>query len=263
MDFVLLIQAFLIGVFCYLGSVSSPWLMGVSGGYYVVGRPLVAGLIVGLILGDITTGIILGVAVQAAFIATISTGGTQNSEITYAAYGGIALGILTKADTGVTVTLSVGIGALGLILHNVMMVTNSAWNKRADRAAEAGDARGIILNNSFYPQIVNFLLRVVPVALAIYFGQEFVTKALDVIPGDVTQIMNVLGGLLPALGIALLMNLLIKDKFQLIFFLAGFVIIAFIVKNMIALTVIASLIAYVIYLGAGSSNHTEIEDEVI
>ncbi|MEH7356131.1 PTS sugar transporter subunit IIC [Neobacillus drentensis] len=263
MDFVLLIQAILIGIFCYLGSVSSPWLMGVSGGYYVVGRPLVAGLIVGLILGDITTGIILGVAVQAAFIATISTGGTQNSEITYAAYGGIALGILTKAEPGVTVTLSVGIGALGLILHNVMMVTNSAWNKRADRAAEAGDARGIILNNAFYPQIVNFLLRVVPVALAIYFGQGFVTKALDVIPADVTQIMNVLGGLLPALGIALLMNLLIKDKFQLIFFLAGFVIIAFIVQNMIALTVIACLIAYVIYLGAGSSNHTETEDEVI
>jgi len=107
------------------------------------------------------------------------------------------------------------------------------------------------------------LLRVVPVALAIYFGQGFVTKALDVIPGDVTHIMNVLGGLLPALGIALLMNLLIKDKFQLIFFLAGFVIIAFIVQNMIALTVIASLIAYVIYLGAGSSTHTETEDEVI
>lgn len=263
MDFVLLIQALLIGVFCYLGSVSSPWLMGVSGGYYVVGRPLVAGLIVGLILGDVTTGIILGVAVQAAFIATISTGGTQNSEITYAAYGGIGLGILANADPGVTVTLSIGIGALGLILHNLMMVINSAWNERAEKAADDGNAKGIVMNNAVYPQIVNFLLRVIPVGLAIYFGQGFVNDALEAIPADITQMMNVLGGLLPALGIALLMNLLIKDKFQLIFFLTGFVIIAFIVKNMIALTVIASLIAYIIYIATGSSNHTETEDEVI
>ncbi|WP_077614375.1 PTS mannose/fructose/sorbose/N-acetylgalactosamine transporter subunit IIC [Caenibacillus caldisaponilyticus] len=264
MDLVLFIQALLIGIFCYLGSVSSPWLMGVTGGYYVVGRPLVAGLIVGLILGDVTTGIILGVAVQAAFIATISTGGTQNSEITYAAYGGIALGMLAHASTGVTVTLSVGIGALGLILHNFMMVINSYWNRRAEQAANDGDAKGIVWNNAIYPQIGNFILRVVPVTLAVYLGQGFVSDALKAIPKDVTTMMNVLGGLLPALGIALLMNLLIREKAHFIFFLAGFVFIAFIKNNMIALTVFAILIAYIIYLVKQKAGSTvELEDEVI
>ncbi|USK36702.1 PTS sugar transporter subunit IIC (plasmid) [Bacillus sp. F19] len=263
MDVAILIQAVLIGVFCYLGSVSSPWLLGVTGGYYIIGRPLVAGLIVGLILGDVSTGILLGVAVQAAFIATISTGGTQNSEITYAAYGGIALGMLANASPGVTVTLSIGIGALGLILHNLMMVTNSVWNTRAEKAAERGDMRGVALNNGVYPQIVNFLLRVIPVALAVYFGQGFVDDALNAIPDTVIQIMNVLGGLLPALGIALLMNLLIKDKTYLIFFVGGFGIIAFIVPNMIALTIIAVLLAYIVYLATGNNAPKEVEDEVI
>lgn len=265
MDVTLFIQALLIGIFCYLGSVSSPWLMGVTGGYYVVGRPLVAGLIIGIILGDVTTGIILGVAVQAAFIATISTGGTQNMEITYASYGGIALGMLAHATPGVTVTLSVGIGALGLVLFNLMMVTNSYWNRGAERAANAGDDRGIILNNAVYPQIVAFLLRVVPVTLAIYLGQGFVTHTLAIIPVQVTQMMSVLGGLLPALGIALLMNLLIREKAHFIFFLTGFVFIGFISKNMIAVTVIASLIAYIVYLTKQNAGTTPVEqeDEVI
>ncbi|MBC1492425.1 PTS sugar transporter subunit IIC [Listeria booriae] len=248
MDWLLLMQALLIGVFCYLGSVSSPWLLGVTGGYYVIGRPLVAGLIIGIILGDIQTGIIMGVAVQAAFIATISTGGTQNQEITYAAYGGIALGILAGADVGVVVTLSIAIGALGLILHNFMMVENSFWNDRAMCAAELGDTRGVFMNNVVFPQSINFLLRVVPIALAIYFGEAFVTQMLAVIPVKVINIMNVLGGLLPALGIALLLNLVLKNKWQLLFFLVGFVFIVFGVKNMIALTVVAGVIAYFIFL---------------
>lgn len=263
MDLVLLIQALLIGMFCYLGSISSPWLMGVTGGYYVLGRPLVAGLIIGLILGDVHTGVILGVAVQAAFIATITTGGTQNSEITYAAYGGIALGILSNADTGVAVTLSVGIGTLGLILHNLMMILNSMWNKRTEKAASEGNEKRIIYNNAVYPQIVNFIFRVVPVTLAVYFGQGFITKVLDIIPKDVTQIMTVLGGLLPALGIALLMNLLIKESTQFIFFLTGFVIIVFFTDSMIALTVFGILIAYLIFISLGKSQIETDDDGVI
>ncbi|NWO13713.1 PTS sugar transporter subunit IIC [Virgibacillus sp.] len=263
MDLLLLMQGLLIGIFCYLGSVSSPWLMGVTGGYYVLGRPLVAGLIIGLILGDVTTGIILGVAVQAAFIATISTGGTQNSEITYAAYGGIALGLLSNADTGVAVTLSVGIGTLGLILHNLMMIVNSVWNKRTEKAAAEGNATKIIYNNAVYPQLLNFVLRVVPITLAVYFGQGFITRVLDIIPKDVTQIMTVLGGLLPALGIALLMNLLIKENKQLIFFLTGFVIIVFFTDSMIALTVFGVLIAYIVFLSLGQSQIETDDDGVI
>jgi mannose/fructose/N-acetylgalactosamine-specific phosphotransferase system component IIC len=265
LDGLLLIQALMIGVFCYLGSVSSPWLLGVTGGYYTIGRPLVAGLVIGIILGDVSTGIILGVAVQAAFIATISTGGTQNQEVTYAAYGGIALGMLADASPGVTVTLSVGIGVLGLFLHNLMMVLNSGWNRRAERAALEGDTAGIIRSNAIYPQLVNFVLRVIPVGLAIYFGEGFVEQFLLLVPEQVTQIMNVLGGLLPALGIALLMNLLIREKSHFIFFLAGFAFIVFLTKNMIALTIFSLLVAYLFYVSMERSdgNSNLEEDEVI
>ena len=263
MDITLVFQAIAIGIFCYLGSNASPWLLGETGGYHIVGKPLVAGLIIGIILGDVTTGIILGVAVQAAFIATMSVGGIQNTEITYAAYGGISLGLLTGASPGVTVTIAVGIGILGIALQNLLMITNSGWNRRAEKSAMEGNARGVINNNAVYPQIINFILRVPPVALAVYLGQDFVNNFLNIIPDNVIHMMEVLGGLLPALGIALLMNLLLKEKSHFILFVTGFAFIIFISESMIALTIISVLITYIIYLTHGKSNSTNEPDEVI
>ena len=50
MDVTLFLQALAIGIFSYLGGIQTPWLAGISGGYYTVGRPLVAGLICGIIM---------------------------------------------------------------------------------------------------------------------------------------------------------------------------------------------------------------------
>ena len=37
-------QAALIALFCYLGALTTPWALGIIGGWYVITRPLVAGL---------------------------------------------------------------------------------------------------------------------------------------------------------------------------------------------------------------------------
>jgi Phosphotransferase system, mannose/fructose/N-acetylgalactosamine-specific component IIC len=253
MNTILLVQALAIGIFSYLGGLQTPWLAGMTGGYYGVGRPLVAGLICGIIMGDITTGVVLGVAVQAAFIANISTGGSTNSEIIYAGYGGIGLGLVSHASTGVTVTLSILVGSLGLILYNIIMVGNSFWNKRAEECASRGDTRGMFINHIIGAQIFQFILRAVPVALAVYFGETFVNTILSIIPQQVISIMNVLGGLLPALGVALLMNLLIQNKMNFIYFFAGFIILTFITKSMIALSVLAVLITFIVYNASGQT----------
>src|SRR5690554_8058547 len=98
MDVTLFIQAFLVGLFCYLGAIETPWAFGITGGFYILGRPLVAGLIIGLIFGDVTAGVLGGLAVQAVFIANLSTGGATKREITYAAYGGIGLAMAAAKE---------------------------------------------------------------------------------------------------------------------------------------------------------------------
>ena len=118
----LIIQAVLTGILCYLGAVETPWAFGVTGGFYILGRPLVAGLLLGLVFGDLQAGVLCGLAVQGVFVANLHTGGATNSEITYASYGGIGLALATTKDPAIAVTLSVLIGqTFGLIFYNLRM----------------------------------------------------------------------------------------------------------------------------------------------
>ena len=43
MDGSLFLPALLTGIFCYLGAIESPWLFGMSGGFYVVGGRIFSG----------------------------------------------------------------------------------------------------------------------------------------------------------------------------------------------------------------------------
>ncbi len=258
MDTGLLLPALLTGIFCYLGAIETPWLFGMTGGFYIVGRPLVAGLLVGIAFGDVQAGILCGLAVQAVFIANLTTGGATNSEITYAAYGGIGLALATTKDPAVAVTLAILIGqTFGLIFYNSRMAAYSFWNTRAQTAAEKNDDRGIVLNHVVYPQIMTFLLRAVPVFLAIFLGKGLVNWLLSNVPQVVTDIISVLGGVLPALGIAMLMSIVVKEKAHLIFFFAGFVLMAFAGLNMIALVFIAALVAYIVFLATGNASNAQ------
>lgn len=258
MSATLLFQGLLVGVFCYLGAVDTPWMYGVVGGYYILGRPLVAGLVIGIIFGDVKAGVLCGLAVQAVFIATMHTGGTSNTELTYAAYGGIGLALATTKDPAVAVTLSLFIGqTFGLIFYNVKMAGFSYFNRKAEQACQRGDEHALLMHQIVYPQIVQALVRIVPVWMAIYLGKGAVQKLLDVIPVTITNIITLLGGLLPALGIAMLMNILIKQKPELIFFLFGFALVAFLKMSIIGLVFIALTVAYIIFLSTGHKEKVE------
>ncbi|SUX69609.1 PTS system protein [Citrobacter braakii] len=206
----MIIEATLIGILCYLGALSSPWLLGLTGGWYLITRPLISGMLVGIILGDIKTGIMIGVAVQAVYIAMVTPGGSMPADLNFVAYPAIALGILSGKGPEVAVALAATIGIAGTILFNAMMVLNSFWNHRADVALERGDERGIYLNSAIWPQVTNFVLRFVPTFIAVYFGAQYISGFMDSLPKIVLSTMNVLGGILPAVGIAILLKQIIK-----------------------------------------------------
>ncbi len=133
-------QALLIGLFAYLGRNQVPWLFGTTGGWYGIGRPLVAGLICGVILGDVTTGVLCGIAVQAIFIGQITPGGAVPSDLNLAAYIGIPLAIVAGGNPETAVAFAVPLGALGVALHNFTMTTQATFAHRADHCADRGDA---------------------------------------------------------------------------------------------------------------------------
>lgn len=253
----LFFQALIAGVFCYLGGVDCPWAFGVTGGYYILGRPLVTGLVLGLVFGDVTAGVLCGLAVQGVFIASMHTGGASSSEITYAAYGGIGLAMATTKDPAIAVTLSILIGqTFGLIFYNLRMAGFSYFNRKAEDACKNLDKRRLLMNQVVYPQIVTGLVRIVPVWAAIYLGQGAVESLLNGMPTIVTSVISVLGGVLPALGIAMLMNMLIKEKTAIILFLFGYALAAFAGLSTVAILFIAAAVSYVLYQSSASAGST-------
>lgn len=240
-------QALLIGLFAYLGRNQVPWLFGTTGGWYGIGRPLVAGLICGVILGDVTTGVLCGIAVQAIFIGQITPGGAVPSDLNLAAYIGIPLAIVAGGNPETAVAFAVPLGALGVALHNFTMTTQATFAHRADHCADRGDARGIRLANIMGTS-VSFVERFFIVSLTCYFGAPFAEKLLMALPEVVLNFLAVGGKMLPALGFAILLKQIIDEKWMITLFIFGWVIASSFAITTTALVFIAIAISLIYVL---------------
>lgn len=257
----LVIQAILISLLCYLGSLSSPWIFGTTGGWYTLSRPLVSGMLIGLITGDVKEGIIIGVAVQAVYIALVTPGGQMPADLNYVAYPAMAVAIMSHASTGVAVTLATTIGIVGTIVWNFFQVVDSYWNHRAQHAIQNHDEKGFKFNAVFGPQILNFLLRFIPSFLVIYFGSGFAKQFVANTPKYLIDVMSFLGGALPAIGIVMLLLMVIKKQYMWIFFLFGFTCVVFLKLNMIALAIVGATVALVYFFAINNSSSDDSSSE--
>ncbi|GAA0737632.1 PTS sugar transporter subunit IIC [Clostridium oceanicum] len=266
------IQALLIAVLAYLGSLSVPWFFGLTGGWYVLSRPIVSGFLIGIILGDVTTGIIVGVAVQVVFIALVTPGGQMPQDLNAAAYIGVALAIMSVkggATVGSAVAIATAVGAVGTIFHNFMMVTNSYWNHRAISCIEKGDTKGLEFNHYIGPQITTLLLRAIPTFIVVYYGSSIAKNIINLFPTTsfVMRMLTALGGMLPAVGVAILLRQVTKKDYELIYFLFGFALIASLKLNMISLAIVGTFFALLNFkytakpTAVAANNNSLVEDD--
>lgn len=240
----LVIQAGLTGLFCYLGALSSPWLLGLIGGWYTVSRPIVSGLILGIIFGDITLGVTIGAAIQAVYIAMVTPGGVMPADLNFVAFPAMALAMVSNASPEVAVAIASTLGILGTVIHNTMMVANSYWGVRSEKAVLAGDEKGLFINHVVMPQIMTFALRFVPTFIIVLLGGKFMVNIESVMPTQLLHIMSVLGGILPALGIAVLLVQIVHKQSLLLYFLIGFTCVVFLKLNTLALLIIGLFLAF-------------------
>lgn len=236
-------QAILIGVIYYLGCIGTPWLTLI--GSMTVMRPLVGGTLVGLVLGDPVKGCIIGAAINLPYLAFISAGGTSPVDPGLAGVLGTALAMAANVSPSIAITLAIPIGLLGTIIWVTHMSVDIVFVHMADKAAEEGQIDKIaILYHIILPQIFMLLICVIPVSLASYFGANAVKSLINLLGGTPLHIMQVIGGVLPALGIA--MNLrAIGKKETLVFFMLGFLLLSYFNLQVLTVSIFAFIIAYV------------------
>ena len=247
-----LFQALLIGLFAYLGSKRTPWFFGVAGGWNMIGRPLVAGLIVGIILGDVNSGVIAGAMVQALFIGQITPGGAMPADVNWAAYIGIPLALAAGGTGEQAVALAVPLSMLGLGLFNFIMTINAMFPHMGDKAAEKGDGAGIH-RATYLAAVPSFILRAGSAMMICYLGTPLAEFLINSMPAGVPHFFEVAGKLLPAIGFAMLLKQSLSRQWMLVLFLLGWIMIGATSMSVTALAIFATAVAFIFVMAQGDA----------
>jgi PTS system mannose-specific IID component len=240
-----LLQALLIAIAAYLGM--SVWAVGV--GYFTLYRPLIGGLIVGVILGDWRGGMAFGAALNAVHLGFISTGGSLPSDLVTAGYIGTALALASGLDVEAALAaFGIPLGVLGAFLWFGRMTLGSALVQWADARAVCGDTRGVAAINLWAGQGLLFLFYTVPTFVIVYLGQYGIELALELMPSRLLEALAVVGGLLPAVGIGLLLRSIGRIRL-LPFALFGFVATTFLELPALVIALLGASAAWLVVSG--------------
>lgn len=211
----------------------------------MIDRPLVLGPLVGLILGDFTTGIIVGGSLELIMMGVVGIGSATPPDTVSGTILATAFAIVSKLDVSAAVALALPIASLGQVVGILVRTANGFFVHMADKAAEEADFGGIdraLWGGAFLFFIAYFSL----VFLGAYLGSSVISAFVKMIPKFVTNGLNAASGMLPALGIAILMQLLF-DKKNAAFFFIGWALTALLSVNTVGTAVIGTAIAYTIY----------------
>lgn len=209
--------------------------------------PLTTGTLVGVFMGDPMTGMLAGANIQLIYLGWISAGGTMPSNTIVAGIFGTALTILAGADPAMAATFAIPLSMLGLLLNQVYMTVNAAWIHQADRMLEKGNIRGVRLMN-FVPSLcMALLLYGLPAFLMVMFGSDWAQAMLAAVPESIINALQVVGGIMPALGIAMLLNYLGK-KNLIPWFFGGFFLTVYSGLDLTAVSIFSAVIAIILYM---------------
>lgn len=205
-------------------------------------RPLVLGALVGIVLGDVSTGLVIGANLELLFMGAISVGAYIPPDVITGGTLATAFAISTGSglETAYALAMPIGLAALGI--KNVFYAITPTFLSIADRGAEVGDDGKIkltyVLMGMFGKTIWSFLLTF----FAFYFGSDAVTAALNVVPQFVFDGMGIAAGILPAMGFAMLLRMIVNKRLV-PFFVLGFALAAYLNLSVLAVAIISVVLA--------------------
>lgn len=201
----LLLNTFLVFLITFIGYMHSYW------GSTMHNRPLIMGTLVGLVLGDVKTGIMIGSALELAFLGAVPIGASNPSDMTSGAVIATAYTILTGADSGVAVTIALPVAALVSLFDNFqMMFLITECGHMCDKAAEEGDYKKVERLVRFV-SIGNKVALALIVAIGFHFGSSAIEAFVNWVPEWISHGMDVVAGILPAIGIAMLARMTMSE----------------------------------------------------
>ncbi len=224
--------------------------------------------LVGIILGDPLTGLSIGATIQLMSMGVAGLGGASVPDYGLAGMVGTVLAITSGQDLSVGLAVGLAVGMLGVQLDVLFKLFNSFINHRAQAYAKQGKYESMIrimwVSPVFYAVVTNG----VPMFLVLFFGSDAVNFVLNVLPDWFTTGLSIAGGMLPVVGMAMLLNFMPAKKF-LSFVVVGYVLSSFAGLSILPIALLGAAAAYEYYkmhveVGSspgGVSLEGELEDE--
>lgn len=232
----MMLSALLVALVYYV----SVWLSAM-GGVFHFNRPIIVGPLIGLVLGDLQTGIILGATFESVFLGVIAVGGSVPADATTGAIMGTAIAILSNAESDTALAIAVPVSMLGVLLMQITYTYMPLLLPKMDALAAEGDEKGVVryhfIMSALFP-----LLGAGAVFLAVLLGSSAIESIISAIPSFITDGFAAAGAMLPAVGFAMLLNMLFNKKVFPFFFL-GFVLVIYLELPSLAVAIVAIVFA--------------------
>ena len=213
--------------------------------------PIWNGFLVALVMGEPIEGMKIAAAINLPLVGFVTAGGSMPSNAQFAGSVGTALAIAAfKANGSMTVeqcvAISTIVGGFGTFVWTAYMTVNANWVHMADKFLAEGNIKMVRVMNYVPSCLVSIVLNGIPGFCAVMYGEAF-GHALAAFPQWIMDAFTLAGGILPALGIGMLLNYLAKDKIYPYYFL-GFALSAFFGISTMEIVVCGVIIAAIVYL---------------
>ncbi|GEO48271.1 PTS mannose/fructose/sorbose/N-acetylgalactosamine transporter subunit IIC [Companilactobacillus kimchii] len=222
---------------CYGGN----WLFGQT----MIERPLVVGCIAGIIFGDMRAGIIMGASLEAIFMGAVDIGGALSAEPVTATVLATTFSIVLNVNEKAALALAVPIGVLAAFISMFMKnVVMNLFAPLVDKYAKDNNPRAMaIMHYSMW--FINYFVFSLITFFSVLEGAKPVQQMINSIPDNLMAGLSATGGLLPAVGFAILMRMLWSKKLAPYFFL-GFIMVAYLNLPSVAVAALGIILVLVI-----------------
>ena len=212
-------------------------------------RPLLAGCFAGIVMGDLAFGLTVGATLQLMVLGVSNFGGSSIPDFMSAALIGTALGVISGQGEEFGIGLAVPAGMLLVQIDVLARFANTFFQHQADKYAEEVNLKKIEMMN-ILGVLMWGLSRAVPVFICLIVGSKVVTSFVSYFPVWLSSGLKVAGGLLPAVGIAILLRYLPTKKY-IPYLLMGFVLAAYLGVPMLGVAICGLALALLFYRQGG------------
>ena len=235
-------------------------LAGMLFGIYT-NRCLVMAAGVGLILGDLPTGLAMGAVGELAFMGFgVSQGGSVPPNPMGPGIVGTIIAITMKAsgiDVGSALALSFPFAVAFQFVITATYTFATTLTSYAYKALDKKNFRGfrIAANATVCVfAVVGFII-----GFGGAFSSEGLQKVISLIPAWLSGGLGVAGKMLPAIGFAMILNVMAKKEL-IPFVLFGYIAIAYLNLPVMGVAVIGTAIALLVFFHAGKENGESVEE---